>query len=114
MSYGAATLKAEELKAEIVDPRPYALGSIKEIYRKYPHLEKVLPAIGYSEAQMKELSRVINNVPCDLVLMGTPTDISKYLQVEKPVIRVRYEFEEETPGELEKLLHEFLDKTFGA
>jgi len=102
MAYGAATIKARELGAIIVDPRPYAKGSIKEIFGHYPHLEKVLPAVGYSETQMKELSRTINDSPCDLVLLGTPTDIRRYLTVDKPVIRVRYELEEIVPGQLEK------------
>ncbi|MCW4037072.1 MAG: GTPase, partial [Candidatus Bathyarchaeota archaeon] len=102
MAYGAATIKARELGAIIVDPRPYAKGSIKEIFGHYPHLEKVLPAVGYSETQMKELSWTINDSPCDLVLLGTPTDIRRYLTVDKPVIRVRYELEEIVPGLLEK------------
>ena len=101
MPYGAATIKARELDAEIVDPRPYARGSIKEVYERYPHLEKVLPAVGYSEKQMGELSQVIDETSCDLVLLGTPTDIRRYLDVSKPIIRVRYELEEATPGELE-------------
>jgi len=111
MSYGAATIKAEELGAEIVDPRPYATGSIKEIYRLYPHLEKVLPAVGYSENQMDELSKVINDTPCDLVLLGTPTDIRRYLKVEKPVVRVRYELEEIVPGEIEEAIFDLLSKS---
>jgi predicted GTPase len=110
MSYGAATIKAEELGAEIVDPRPYATGSIKEIYRLYPHLEKVLPAVGYSENQMDELSKVINDTPCDLVLLGTPTDIRRYLKVEKPVVRVRYELEEIVPGEIEEAIFDLLSR----
>ncbi|UCH57731.1 MAG: GTPase [Candidatus Bathyarchaeota archaeon] len=108
MSYGAATIKARELGATIVDPRPYAKGSIKAIYDLYPHLEKVLPAVGYSEAQMEELNAVINDTPCDLVLLGTPTDIRRYLKVEKPVVRVRYELEEIVPGEIEKAILGFL------
>jgi predicted GTPase len=104
MSYGAATIKADELGATIVDPRPYAVGSIGEIFEQYPHLEKVLPAVGYSEAQMEELSQTINDTPCDLVLLGTPTDIRRYLEVDKPVIRVRYEFEEDAPGQVEKAI----------
>jgi len=108
MSYGAATIKARELGAEIVDPRPYASGSIKEIYALYPHLGEVLPAVGYSEHQMKELSEVINGVPCDLVLLGTPTDIRRYLDVERPIKRVRYELEEAVPGELEAAIFDRL------
>ena len=104
MSYGAATIKANELGATIVDPRPYTKGTIKTVYELYPHLDKVLPAVGYSEAQMRELSQVINDVPCDLVLLGTPTDIRRYLEVDKQVIRVRYELGEIILGELEEAI----------
>jgi predicted GTPase len=89
MSYGAATIKAKELGAEIVDPRPYA-------------------AVGYSENQMDELSKVVNDTPCDLVLLGTPTDIRRYLKVDKPVVRVRYELEEIVPGEIEGAIFDLL------
>ena len=102
MGYGAAMIKARELKATVVDPRPYAVGSIKEIFRLYSHIDKVLPAVGYSEKQMSELIQVINATPCDLVLLGTPTDIRRYLKTEKPILRVRYELEEVIPGELER------------
>jgi len=109
MSYGAATIKANELGATIVDPRPYAVGSIKAIFGQYPHLERVLPAVGYSDRQMGELSAVINATPCDLVLLGTPTDIRRYLEVDKPVVRVRYEFEEVVPGQIEEVIFGRLD-----
>lgn len=109
MSYGAATIKANELGATIVDPRPYAVGSIKAIFGQYPHLERVLPAVGYSDRQMGELSAVINATPCDLVLLGTPTDIGRYLDVDKPVVRVRYEFEEVVPGQIEEAIFGRLD-----
>ncbi len=108
MSFGAATLKAIEIGAEIIDPRPYSIGSITEAYKKYSHLGKVLPAIGYSELQMLELQEIINKTPCEYVLLGTPTDIGRYLDVDKPVIRVRYEIEELIPGELEKAILEKL------
>ena len=110
MSYGAATIKAKELGATIVDPRPYATGSIKEVYELFPHLEKVLPAVGYSENQMEELSRVVNDTPCDIVLLGTPTDIRRYLKVDKPVNRVRYELEEIVPGEIEEAIFDLLSE----
>ncbi len=109
MSYGAATIKADELGATIVDPRPYAKGSIRDVFEQYPHLEKVLPAVGYSEAQMRELSETINAAPCDLVLLGTPTDIRRYLEVDKTVIRVRYEFEEAVPGQIEEAIFSQLE-----
>jgi len=102
MGYGAAMIKARELKATVIDPRPYAVGSIREIFERYTHIDKVLPAVGYSEKQMSELIQVINDTPCDLVLLGTPTDIRRYLKTNKPIFRVRYELEEANPGELEK------------
>jgi predicted GTPase len=104
MAYGAATIKAKELGAKIVDPRPYAVGSLKEVYKTYSHLERVLPAVGYSEKQMRELSQTIDATPCDLVLLGTPTDIRRYLNVKRPVVRVRYDLEEKVPGELESAI----------
>ena len=100
MKYGAATLKARQLGAEIVDPRPYAKGTIKEVYRLWPHLGELLPAVGYSEHQIKELEDSINAVPCDAVLMGTPTDLRRYMIVDKPVYRVSYEFQEVETGSL--------------
>jgi len=113
MSYGAAAIKARSLEAELVDPRPYAKGSIKAVFEMYPHLENVLPAVGYSEHQMEELSQVINDTPCDLVLLGTPTDISRYLKVDKPVQRVRYELEEINPGEIEDAIFGLLEERVG-
>jgi predicted GTPase len=108
MKYGAATIIAKRYNAEIVDPRPYAKGSIKEVYDLWPHLGKLLPAVGYSESQMKDLENSINATPSDLVLMGTPTDLRRYLNVEKTVLKVNYEFEEIEPGtliaEIEKIL----------
>ena len=108
MKFGAATIKAKEMGAEIIDPRPYAKGTIKEVYDLWPHLGKILPAVGYSEHQMKELEDSINAVQCDIVLMGTPTDLRRYLDVNKPVLRVNYEYNEVEQGsliaELEKVL----------
>jgi len=108
MEYGAAMIKAKENDAVIVDPRPYTRGTIKELYTLWPHLGELLPAVGYSEKQMKELSDTINDVPCDLVLLGTPTDIRRYLDVDKPILRVRYEFEEKEPGSLLNLIKQKL------
>jgi len=104
MAYGAATIKARELEAEIVDPRPYAKGTIRHVYEEYPHLQIVLPAVGYSPHQMKELEETINETPCDLVLLGTPTDIRRYLRLNKPAVRVRYELRERRRGELEQAI----------
>jgi predicted GTPase len=95
MRFGAGTIAAERFgAAEIVDPRPYAVGTVAETFNKYPHLSKLLPAMGYSEQQRKELAQTINAVPCDLVIIGTPIDLGKVIDIKHPTQRVRYESEE--------------------
>jgi predicted GTPase len=74
----------------LVDPRPYAVGSLYEAYAKYPRLGAVLPALGYSIEQLDELRQSINRVPCDAVVLGTPADLSRVVAIEKPVARVRF------------------------
>ena len=81
--------------AEIVDPRPYAVNSIKQTFENYPHMEEILPAMGYGEQQMAELEQTINAADCDLVLIGTPIDLSRLLKINKPTMRVRYELAED-------------------
>ncbi len=85
---GAAA--ARQLGANLVDPRPYAVGSLCEAYVKYPQLGAVLPALGYSIEQLDELRQSINRVPCDAVVLGTPADLSRVVDIEKPVARVRF------------------------
>ncbi|MEW5961797.1 MAG: GTPase, partial [Chloroflexota bacterium] len=80
--------------AEIVDPRPYAVGSMLETYRKYPTTGPVLPAMGYGNGQIKELEQTLNATPCDLVIIATPIDLGKLLQIKHPAQRVRYELQE--------------------
>ncbi|MFT4957546.1 MAG: putative GTPase [Halobacteriales archaeon] len=94
-SHGAATIAARQNgAAEIVDPRGDAVGSIKDVLDEYPHLGDVVPAMGYSDQQIAELEESINNVDCDLVLVGTPFDLGRLLDVDKPTVRVRYAVEE--------------------
>jgi predicted GTPase len=101
MKYGAGHIAAKKFGAKkVVDPRPYAVGSIKKTFAKYTHVTEVLPAMGYGQKQMKELERTINAVPCDLVLIGTPIDLGRMLKINKPSLRVTYELEERTPGKL--------------
>lgn len=95
MRYGAGVVAARRLKAaEIVDPRPYAQGSIRGVFQKYPHLTQVLPAMGYGTKQVEELSATIRQVPCDTVLVATPIDLGRVLKIEKPWTRLTYELEE--------------------
>jgi predicted GTPase len=102
MSYGAGWFAAKAAgAAEIVDPVPYAVGSIRETYEKYPNARKILPAMGYGEHQMRELEATLEAVPADVVVEGTPIDLRRILKVSKPIANVRYELEEVEPGGLE-------------
>ena len=108
MPYGAGVVAARQCgAAEIVDPRPFAVGSIRGVYQRFPHLGNVLPAMGYSELQRHELEETINHVPCDAVLVATPIDLARVVSVNKPCIRVSYEIEELTGPTLVDVLSEF-------
>ena len=104
MTTGAAELLARRAGATLVDPRPYAIGSIADIFRRYPALGPVLPAMGYSRAQMGELEATINATPCDVVVLGTPVDLRHTLALRHPVARVRYEAEIRDNESFEALL----------
>ena len=104
MPAGAAELAARTLGATLVDPRPYAQGSIRRVFEEYPALGPVLPAMGYSAAQIAELQATINAVPCDLVLLGTPIDLRRNLTLRHPVVRVRYRIEEVGAPTFEEIL----------
>jgi predicted GTPase len=109
MKFGAGYLAAREFgAAEIMDPRPYAVGSIKATYEKYSHLAAVLPAMGYSDQQCGELEQMISAVPCDLVISGTPIDLNRVIKVKKPIVRVRYELQEIGKPDLTVVLDKFL------
>jgi len=106
MKEGVGAIAARKLKAkQLVDPRPYAVGSIKTVYQKYPHLGKVLPAMGYGQKQVRELEQTIAAVKCDTLVMGTPIDLRRIMTLTKPAVRVRYEIREVTKPTLEELLH---------
>ena len=95
MAYGAGWVAARRFGAgEIIDPRPFAIGSIKATYEKYPTTGDVLPAMGYGQKQMDELQKTINNSDADLVIIGTPIDLGSLLKIDKPTQRVRYELQE--------------------
>ncbi len=103
MVIGAAAHVAGRHGAILVDPRPYAKGSLQEAFAAYPNLGPVLPALGYGRAQLEELEATIDAVPCDLVLLGTPIDLCHVIAIRRPVVRVRYELEA-APGALEAAL----------
>jgi len=95
MAYGAGVVAAKRYHAAaLVDPRPYAVGSIAKTFEKFPHLWRVLPAMGYSDTQRHELEETIKRVPCELVLVATPIDLARTIKIDKPSVRVSYEVEE--------------------
>ena len=105
MAYGAGVIISEKLgAAELIDPRPYAVGSIKDTFAKWGHLSKLLPAMGYGKTQIEELEKTINNSPAELVVIGTPIDLSRIMKINKPSLRVRYDLEEIGKKELAEIL----------
>jgi predicted GTPase len=105
MAYGAGLIAARSYGAkEIVDPRLYAVGTIKETYRRYPHIGPVLPAMGYSKQQISELEETINHAPCDIVVFATPIQLTRILSINKPTLRVRYEYQDCRQPTLEQTL----------
>jgi len=112
MAFGAGTIAAREHNAKIIDPRPYAVGSIKKLYKEYPKLRMVVPAMGYSPQQIKELQQTINAARCDAVVAGTPTDLRRILKVNKPIVRIRYELKEIGRPTLSDVLAKLITKIF--
>ena len=111
MKYGAGFVAAKRIGVkEIIDPRPYAVGSIKKIFQKYSHLSNVLPAMGYGKKQVSELEATINAADCDTVLSATPIDLRRVLTVNKPMVRARYELKEKGSFGMEQIVSEFLAK----
>ncbi len=107
MKYGAGVVAARRFGAkELVDPRPYLVGSMKETFDKYPEIGPLLPAMGYFEQQLKDLEETINNTDCDVVISATPIDITRLVKVNKPIVRVKYELEEIGYPKLEDILKE--------
>ncbi len=110
MRYGAGYIAARKAGATIVDPRPYAVGSIRDTFEKYRHLENVLPAMGYGAEQMKELEETINKADVDAVVVGTPIDLTRIIKINKPSTRVRYDLQEIGRPDLEDVVKEFVEK----
>jgi len=108
MKYGAAVVAAREHGAgEIIDPRPFAVGKIKETFRKYPEIGDLLPAMGYGDEQVGDLEKTIDASDADLVIIGTPIDLKRIIKINKPAVRVRYHLEEVGSPTLEQILKDF-------
>jgi predicted GTPase len=107
MSYGAAVLAAKQYgAASLVDPRPFAVGSIRETFASFPHLSELLPAMGYGRGQMEELRETIARSDAELVLIGTPIDLRRVIELDKPALRVTYRLQELGEPTLAELLVE--------
>jgi len=105
MKYGAGVIAAKRFgAAELVDPRPYLAGTLKETFEDYPDIGTVLPAMGYSPQQIRDLEKTINRTECDLVLAATPVDLSQLISIKKPLQRIRYEYRDHGQPLLEEIL----------
>jgi len=109
MAYGAGVIAAEKMgAAQLIDPRPFAVGSIKKTFEKYNHLEKLLPAMGYGKTQIAELAETINRSPAEMVVIGTPIDLRRIMKLDKQAVRVRYDLEEVGTPRLAELIKKLI------
>jgi predicted GTPase len=109
MTYGAAVVAAEKFGAqELIDPRPYTVGTITDTYEKYPEIGSLLPAMGYGDQQIKDLENTINQTDCDVVIIGTPIDLRKLININKPAVRVTYELQEIGKPDLTEVLQDYM------
>ncbi len=111
MKIGAGTVAAQRLgAAEVIDPSPYLVGSLKDTFKAFPHIENLLPAMGYGEKQLKDLEATINNIDCDAVIIGTPIDLSRVIKINKPTARINYDLKEVDGPSLDTVLTDFINK----
>jgi predicted GTPase len=108
MSYGAGVIAARRAGAVIVDPRPYAVGSLAGTFAAWSHLTEVLPAMGYSPEQLADLEATIAAVPCDAVLIATPIDLGRLIRIEQEAVRVTYDVEDRGVPTLRDVVEKFL------
>ena len=107
MKFGAGIVAAQRFKArEIIDPRPFTVGSITETFKKYPNIGTLLPAMGYDDKQVQDLQETINKTDCDSVIIATPMDLTRIIKINKPTLRVKYELEQISGTDLKTLLSE--------
>ncbi len=111
MKLGAGTIAAQRFGAkELVDPRPYLVGKLKDTFNTYTSIGALLPAMGYGEQQLRDLEATINKTECDAVIIGTPIDLSRIININKPCTRVHYELDEITSPNLHDIIEEFIKK----
>ena len=111
MKIGAGSVAAERLGVkEIIDPKPFAVGTLIDTYNKYQHIGNILPAMGYGEQQLKDLEETINNADCDAVIIGTPMDLTRIISINKPTTRVHYDLDEVGDSNLSGVLKGFIQE----
>ena len=111
MAIGAGIVAARRFgAAEIIDPRPYAVGTLADTYRTYPNIGKVLPAMGYGKQQIGDLTATIERVDCDAVVIATPIDLTRVLRINKPSTRVAYSLQEIGYPDMDEILTDFIKK----
>jgi predicted GTPase len=114
MAYGAGVLVAQRLgAAELVDPRPVAVGSLQRVFAQNPHIGRLLPAMGYGAEQLAELAQTIDRAQCDAVLIATPVDLPRLFSIRQPVVRASYSFRLRGEPTLETLLAPIVHKARG-
>jgi len=104
MPYGAGAAISKKLARELVDPRPHAVGSLRKVYERFPHIGNVLPAMGYSDSQIKELEETIRRSECDAVVIATPIDLKRRIRIDQPAVRVTYDFDIDLGPFIERFL----------
>jgi predicted GTPase len=111
MAFGAGTVAARRFGArEIIDPRPWAVGSLVGVFRDFPHIGRAVPAMGYSVGQLADLQATLEAIPCDLIVSATPVDLGPVLRLSRPVARVTYEFRELDDHPLAETMRSFLGR----
>lgn len=111
MKIGAGTVAAmKHGAAELIDPRPYTVGKLKDTFKNYPEIGVLLPAMGYGDQQVKDLEKTIANTPCDAVVIGTPIDLGRIVKIKQPTVKVGYELQEIGTPNLEGVLKDFCKK----
>ena len=109
--YAAGYVAAKKFGAEeIIDPRPYAVGILKGLYQEYPHMKEVLPSTGYTPEQLRDLEETVKRVPADVVVLGTPADITRLITIDKPVVKVRWELKVVEGPTIPEMIAEFLER----
>ena len=110
MSIGAAYVAAKNAGAKIIDPRPYVMGTMKEVFEEFPHITEIVPAMGYNDEQIEDMEKTLNRVKCDIILNGSPIDLEKLIKANKPIIKVRYDIESIRSPTIEEVLDNFINR----